>query len=578
MKTSSNKNLTLKQRFDVCLKLTQQRVVFNEDDTSEFLKLLIQLCKDDKLTDSQISNQLRLRNLVSSTLIKESLNANSDYQSAFDLDKIRKVAKSAKSTKSAIIEKQEIGKDSAKIENIANFAASQNNEKYKSTEDPLKITPLISTTVYENLPDFLKNSLIPFKESRKKDVFLTSALVIISGCIPEVTGVYKQDRFYPNLFSFIIAPAASGKAVLKNAKSLGDKIHENEIRKSINASNEYEKLSKTYDSWEDSGEFENNKPEKPTKPKNRILFIPADCSQSKLIELLKNNGGNGIICETEADVMSGANKQDWGGYSHMLRQAYHHEKLSIARKGLDLLIEIDNPRISVALAGTPSQVPKLIASAEDGLFSRFIFYAFKTDANWEDPSPQEDSIEYGPYFKTLSESLCDEVCFLEANPTNVELTKIQWSKFNQFFSKKLSDVIIFHHEDAASVVYRLGLIAFRLCMIFAAFRKMETKKPDLNIESLDKDFENALLLSDVYLKHSLLVYGNLPNESQSNNYKLPDNKRKFFESLPETVFKRKYAVDLGNKFDMTPRTVDNFLKNSVPSILKLIRTGYYQKK
>lgn len=393
-----------------------------------------------------------------------------------------------------------------------------------------------------------------------------------------MTGVYKQDRFYPNLFSFIIAPPASGKGVLKNAKSLADKIHKNEIQKSINASNEYDKLIKAFDTLQDSSEIEDKKSEKPLKPKNKVLFIPADCSQSKLIELLKNNGGNGIICETEADVMSGANKQDWGGYSHILRQGFHHEKISIARKGLDLLLEIENPRISVALAGTPSQVPKLIASAEDGLFSRFIFYAFKSVVIWEDPSPQKDSIEYGPYFETLSESLCDEVGFLEANPTNVELTELQWSKLNVFFSKKLNEVIIFHHEDAASVVYRLGLIAFRFCMIFAAFRKMEIKKPDLNISSLDKDFENALLLSDVYLKHSLLVYDNLPSENQSGIYKLPDNKRKFFESLPKAVFKRKFAVDQGSKFDMTPRTVDNFLKNSVPSILKLIRTGYYQKQ
>lgn len=75
------------------------------------------------------------------------------------------------------------------------------------------------------MPDLFREGARAFEDNpRKRDVFLTSALCIISGCMPKVQGVYDQERVYPHLFSFIIAPAASGKGVLKNAKRLGDKI------------------------------------------------------------------------------------------------------------------------------------------------------------------------------------------------------------------------------------------------------------------------------------------------------------------------------------------------------------------
>jgi hypothetical protein len=40
------------------------------------------------------------------------------------------------------------------------------------------------------------------------------ALAILSGCLPGVTGVYAGNEVFPNVFSFAIAPAASGKGAL----------------------------------------------------------------------------------------------------------------------------------------------------------------------------------------------------------------------------------------------------------------------------------------------------------------------------------------------------------------------------
>ena len=100
-------------------------------------------------------------------------------------------------------------------------------------EDYLKTTPTIPDAVYDALPLLLKDGARAFTDKRKRDVFFTGAISIISGCLPNVTGVYFQERVYPHLYTFIIAPAASGKGVLKNAKRLADKYHQKILQQKI---------------------------------------------------------------------------------------------------------------------------------------------------------------------------------------------------------------------------------------------------------------------------------------------------------------------------------------------------------
>nr|MBC7614272.1 hypothetical protein [Pseudopedobacter sp.] len=52
----------------------------------------------------------------------------------------------------------------------------------------------------------------------------------------------------------------------------------------------------------------------------------------------------------------------------------------------------------------------------------------------------------------------------------------------------------------------------------------------------------------------------------------------FLKALPNTVFQRKEAVAIGKQFDLSARSVDSFLKNSIGTILTCVKTGYYQKK
>lgn len=443
-------------------------------------------------------------------------------------------------------------------------------------EDYLKTTPTIPDEVYEALPHILKEGSIAFSDKRKRDVFFTGAIAIISGCLPKVTGIYFQERVHPHLYTFIIAPAASGKGVLKNAKRLADKYHQQVLGASREAQKRHDAEMVDYKELQRNRKKGEPAPGKPNEPPFKIVFIPADSSHSRMIEHLQNNDGQGIICETEADTMSGAKKQDWGDYSPALRAAFHHEKITLTRKTNNEYIEINEPRLAVALSGTPAQAPKLIASAEDGLFSRFLFYAFKNEIVWQDPSPQSHTIVFNDHFEALSQSVLDMIGFLEQSPTVVQLQPEQWQVLNTTFSGILSEVTIFTSEEASGIVYRLGLIMFRLCMIFSALRKFENGEVTDTVFCTDEDFNIALAIAQTYLQHSLLMFNNLPKQNEVMSFQSGDSKRKFFEALPEE-FTRKQATELGSQFKLSARSVDEILKTATGVSLTKLKAGLYRK-
>lgn len=534
--------------FDECVSFTNNILTYNNGNRNNYLYQLACNCNRRGIPHPEAEN------LITSNFYHE------------NQTEIRKSIESAYQNNTA-----EFGK-------FANLAGSQKKEiTNDQTEDYLKTTPTIPIEAINLMPDLFKEGARAFEDNpRKRDVFLTSALCIISGCLPEVQGVYDQERVFPHLFSFIIAPAASGKGVLKNAKRLGDKIHNRFREESKAERKEYENELIQYKAQLSKRKKDDPIPEKPEEPKRKMLFFPADTSQAMMLQMLNDNNSRGIICETEADTMSGTNKQDWGNYSPIMRGAFQHEKISAARKTNNEIIEVECPQLAITLSGTPAQVPKLIASAEDGLFSRFIFYAFKADIVWRDPSPRPGGIVYNDHFEALSKYVLEMYDFFENSPTNIYLTNEQWNRLNNAFHDKLMTVVIFTSVDAASIVYRLGLILFRICMIFTSLRKFENGDCSKDVTCTDEDFQAALMLSDVYLQHSLLMFNNLDEQKEAKEYKMPNNKKQLLDQLPQE-FQRKEAVALGVSLGLSERSVDDFLNNSVPMLLEKPKTGHYRK-
>ena len=117
---------------------------------------------------------------------------------------------------------QEIEKTirSAYENNTSQFAEMQSVQFVQSCSKEDK-SPMIPEEVYENLPGTLKESCEVFS-GRERDVYLTSALSVISGGLSNMWGLYADNIVSPNLYTFIIAPPASGKGSMNYARSLGD--------------------------------------------------------------------------------------------------------------------------------------------------------------------------------------------------------------------------------------------------------------------------------------------------------------------------------------------------------------------
>ncbi len=549
LNTSSTNN-DYQALFEESIQFTQIKESYIEGNRNNFIFLLASNCNRVGIPESEALQ------LINDNFDLPTSEINSTAKSAYHnhTDEFAKFAKFAETAKST----------------------NESSGTEEETVDHLKNTPFLPDEIFDHLPDILKLGSDVFKDKRQRDVFLTSALAILSGCLPNVKGIYSQEEVYPNLYCFIIAPAASGKGALKHAKALANHYHNKVIGESREKRAIYENQLNEHKMHLRCLKKGEKADDAPPEPPFKVVFVPANTSYAKLIQHLNHNEGAGIMCETEADTMVNAVKQEWGGYSEMLRKGFHHEKVSSSKKTNNEFIEVELPRISVALSGTPSQVAGLISSSEDGLFSRFMFYVFSVEQVWQDVSPKSSSVNLTEYFNSLSFRVFSMVEYLAHFETIVELTLDQWQLLNTTFQKQLTIITTINGDDTGSIIKRLGMITFRIAMVFTALRKVENQNNTRIVTCTDKDFEIALQLISSYLEHSLLMYHNLPSQTKLNSFKIGNNNQMLLNELPQT-FKRADAVKLGVKYNIPTRTVDELLKKLNGNLLSQPKTGYYEK-
>jgi len=436
------------------------------------------------------------------------------------------------------------------------------NKQEKST--------FLPESTYTNLPDILAESCQIFPTQRERDIFFVGALSILSGCLPNSKGYYDGKEYTPNLFSFIIAPPANGKGCLNHAKMLGQKWHDTILQQSRDALKAYQLKLLTYQATPPKQRINIEPPE---KPPFRLLYIPADSSSAAVIQTLMECNEKGIICETEADTLSTAFKQDWGGYSDLLRKAYEHEPITYKRKTNYEYVEIKEPKLSVVLSGTPGQVHTLLGSSENGLFSRFLFYNFKDAPVWKDVSPNANRINYKQFFTKKSEKVFDMIQHLKQYPTIVDLSAEQWRKFQDNFSNKMKYITTFYAESATASLKRLGSMCFRICMLLTTLRKFDDGDTSSQLICSDHDFNNAMNLTNSFLEHTLEIYQHLPQEKKKGGQ---EPLLRFYNTLPHH-FTRQEAIQIGKNLQLAERTTDRYLKKLKGSYLNMIKPGHYQK-
>jgi hypothetical protein len=372
-------------------------------------------------------------------------------------------------------------------------------------------TPTIPAEAYALLPGFLQRCCQPLPTARERDVLLTGALAVLSGCFPTLEGAYRGKVIGANVYAFIVAPAASGKGALDWARRLAWPYHLAVREASRRERDAYELALQDYEQLKRAAKAGAPLPPKPAEPPRRRLFIPVDNGAANVVKTLAENDERGILFDTEADTLSGALKQDFGDYSALLRKCSEHEPHQYDRKTAGTY-ELSRPALSVALGGTPEQVARLIPSAEDGLFSRFWFYAFQAPHQWDDPFAEPSGGTLDTWFEDLSVQVSGMIAAAGAGRVAVVLTPPQVTRFNAAWNAWLRQGVADFGEGSGSAVKRHARACFRLCMLLTLLRCFEDGEAPAGrtLACEDADLTAALLLADVYRQHALALYERLP--------------------------------------------------------------------
>ena len=451
------------------------------------------------------------------------------------------------------------------IKTAVNSAYSHHTQEHKKFEPKQKATdqeetqpeeqmPTLPDAVFDTIPEFLKHITQVATTKEERDILLLGSLVTLSVAFPKLIGKYGDNPVNTNLFIFISAKASAGKGILIHCRKLVEPIH-------LALRNQAKIMKQQFEV--DMQEYNANKgkdanTEKPQKPPQKMLFIPANNSATGFLEILGDSDKRGLIFETEGDTLAKAFKSDYGDFSDGFRNAFQHEPISYYRRTDKEYVEIDRPCLSALLSGTPKQITTLIPNAENGLFSRFMFYVMNMKLIWKDVFASKTENGLDVHFEKLGNDFYSLYQTLQANPdVHFSLTPSQQLQFNQFFEKMQKLYVNIQEEEIISSVRRLGLIAFRIMMIFSALRIMEDGNIEQNIYCNDTDFQNTLNMITILVKHSSYVYSQIAQETYKPKPK--HKKEQFLENLPYH-FNRQTYVATALSLGITDKSAQLYIK------------------
>jgi len=385
----------------------------------------------------------------------------------------------------------------------------QEYERSKSGSDRNNIS--FNPEIYAKLPWILYHGCEKLIDQSEKEVFLISALGVLSGLLPNVHGFYDTQFYSPNLYTYVLGKYGSGKGSIQIAKMLGFSIHSAKLA-------DYHKAQKVYNQEmlqykRDMKAFQNDKndsfqqPEEPVPPPHTMLFIPVNNSKSGMLQLLDENQGRGVMFETEGDTLADAIKQDYGNYSDGLRKAFHHEAISFYRRAGKEFREIEHPVLSVILSSTFDQFQKLIPDIHNGLFSRFCYYIIPQTRVFKNVFDKQKH-DYPKFFSDLGNQVAilhDQLKTLD-RPILFQLSAEQQQTFLSLFQEWKDEFGEFVSDDLDGTINRLGLIFFRIAMILTTLRTYEDEGLLREITCSDLDFSLTLSITQTLKQVSLRLF------------------------------------------------------------------------
>ena len=418
---------------------------------------------------------------------------------------------------------------------------------------------------------------------QQRDVLLLGLLNVI-GCTlaPYTRTLYGGRWLHPTMQTFIVAPPASGKGAVAWCRHFVEPLHERVRRATEKAQADFRQEKKAYELL---GREKSGVPE-PQQPPNRMFLIAGDNSSTGIAQNVIESGGNGLILETEADTVSAAIGTDYGKWSHLLRDFFDHGRVSYNRRLNQEYREIGTTLVGVLLSGTPAQVPPLIPSAENGLFSRQLFYYMPSLRQWRsqfgDGGTDIRSVmrdKGADWLRTL-----DEV----ARQGNVRfgLTPDQQRRFDGCFSGLFGRCHASGTDEMAGSLARLGVNVLRMANVVAVLRHLEHHGPRFepaahvaaeNVKDGavgarqvgigDDDFRAVLALAEPLYLHAVHILSFL-KRCEVRNRNMSDRDR-LLAAVPP-VFTRREWTGLAVRMGVPENTALSWLQ-------RLLRSGVIRR-
>lgn len=365
----------------------------------------------------------------------------------------------------------------------------------------------------------------------QQDIMLLGAVTVLGASMnSHVRCAYGGKMISPSLQTFIVALPASGKGVLSLVRLLVEPIHDEIRLHTAEAMKQYRKEKGAYDSL---GK-ERSQATPPALPPDRMFLISGNNTGTGILQNIMDSEGIGLICESEADTISTAIGSEYGHWSDTMRKAFDHDRLSYNRRTDHEYREVKKTYLSVLLSGTPSQVKPLIPTAENGLFSRQVFYYMPAIHHWQNQFDRNDS-DLEDTFKALGMEWKDKLKTIVMNGIfTLHLTDGQKDEFNRLFSRLFVRSGLANGNEMSSSVARLAINICRIMEVVAMLRAMEqgeiTASPyvspdphtatdnlkdhivsrwDLLIAS--DDFHAVLSLAESLYRHTTHILSFLPN-------------------------------------------------------------------
>ncbi len=427
----------------------------------------------------------------------------------------------------------------------------QNNIHLTECDD-LQITSHLNV---EALPQFLQDLLTVAHTTEQKDMLLMSSLTTLSTVMNSVYFRYGTTgkRYYPELMTFIMAGAASGKGIAELSKRLVEKVHE-----------------------------------------HTPLIIAGDSTYPAFYQQLLDQDGCGLLFETEGSVITDIWKAGAMSYNTALRKAAEHETLSKNRLNSGQT-EIACPKVGMMLTGTFSQFKALVPSVENGFFSRLMTVVVREHQDFDgsvfQPTNEGAEVEatinrLAMQVKTLALRLNPQSTIHNPQEIEFRLTTEQASLLGQVMEKEYKEYVRVLGDGFHATVVRNGINVMRIAAILTALRQypVERSVPEYpeypgSLTCSDSDFQTAMVIGTKLLLHAADAYNQIAtaNREAVPSIKGSYQKDTFFVSLPNS-FSTGECTQHGEHLGVCERTIYRWMDNWLETG-QIIKTnhGNYQK-